>query len=183
MIPIRSKRIASRKGFSLLELVIAMAVLAVAMGAILTSMVNSVALRRTNRETFLALEAARGAIETVRGEPFQRVYTSFNANAADDPDGAGTAPGRFIAVRGLGLQANDVDGFVGEIIFPGDGVSLFENLVDVTLGTPRDLSGDNVVDAAAHNADYTLLPFEVRLAWRGASGNRELSMVTTLADL
>lgn len=170
----------------MVEVLIAITVLSVGLGAVTTSMVMSNALNQSNRETTLALNGALSAVESVRGTAYADAFATFNANPADDPlpGGAGTAPGNFFAIPGLGVRDGDPDGFVGEIVFPGDGVGLFENVVDRDLGLPRDLNGDGDVDANAidHSTDYTVLPVRVRLEWTGKSGNRQLEFVTTLVD-
>jgi hypothetical protein len=168
---------------TMIELVITVTFTAVALGAIVSTLTASIFLGTSNRESNLAMSAARSAIERVRGEPFAQAFASFNADPADDPGGAGTAPGNAFDVPGLSPRPGDPDGRVGEILFPGDGLTLREDAVDALLGLPRDLSGDGVVDAADHAGDYTLLPVRVRLRWRGEAGNRQVEYVTYIAEL
>lgn len=167
-------------GFSFVELVIAMTVLVIAIGAIGSSLVASMNLGTTNEETALAVDAAYSAIERVRGEPFAQAFANFNADLGDD---VGAGPGKHFAVAGLDLRPDDPDGFVGEVIFPGDGTELREDVDDRELGMPRDLSSDGVIDALDHAGDYALLPVRVRLEWTGRAGPRSLEVVTTIGDL
>ena len=169
----------------MVELAIAIAILTIALGATVSTLVASTALSKTDRETTLAIHAAQSALERVKGEAFEDAFASFNADPNDDPPpgGPGTAPGSAFAVPGLNLRAADPDGFVGQIFFPGDGLVLREDLVDAALGMPRDLNNDVVLDANDHAGDYTVLPVRVRVEWTGETGNRQLEFVTTLTNL
>src|SRR5262245_36222032 len=80
-------------GFTFIELAVVMTILLSAL-LIFSSTVSSVAKTRSvNRETSLAVAAARNMLETMRAEDFATVYRLYNADPGDDPDGAGTAPG------------------------------------------------------------------------------------------
>jgi hypothetical protein len=166
----------------MVELTIMMAVFAIGFGALTMTLISSTSLRETNRETTLAVEAAQSALERVRGEPFGDAFASFNANPADDPVAAGTAPGNLFAVRGLNVRRGDADGFVGQIFFPGDGFQLREDAVDDALGMPRDLTADNVLDLVDVSDRYTLLPVRVRVEWTGNNGDRFVEIVSSIAD-
>ena len=90
--PPRSLPVRGRQGFTFLELTIGMSVLLVAL-LIFSSSVSGVAKQRTvNRETNLAVAAARNLLETLRSEEFAEVYALYNADPDDDPGGPGTAP-------------------------------------------------------------------------------------------
>lgn len=172
-----------RGGFSLLEVVVAMSVFIIGSGAILTTLVVGRSLRESTRETALAAEAAQRAIELLGGAQFSEIFARFNANPADDPGGAGTAEGSGFAVPGLAAQEGDADGLAGEIFFPGDGTILREDWNDAPMGMPRDLSQDGVIDALNHAFDYRNLTVRVRVAWRGSSGDREIDIYTSFADI
>ena len=172
-----------RAGFGILEILVAVTVFLVAFGALTTSLVTSSRLVHGNRESTLALEAARSAIARLRGAPFAEVFARFNDDPGDDPEGYGTAPGRSFAVRGLDPRRGDEDGLCGEILFPGDALTLREDVEDAGLGMPRDLDGDGAVDEEDHADEYLVLPVRVRVDWRGSSGPRRLELVTTLAEL
>ncbi len=133
-----------------------------------------------NRETALAHEAARAVIEKMQATPFASVYATYNANPADDPGGAGTAPGAAFAVPGMTHQDNDADGLVGDIVFPevtvGGVTTLSESVVDARWGMPRDLDGDGVITARALPGAYMILPVRVRIYWRGVGGNRSIEL-------
>ena len=81
----------------------------------------------------------------------------------------------------------DADGLVGEILFPtitlaGGGLQLLENLADPRFHTPRDLSGDGVIDGADHATDYRLLPAVIRVTWRGEVGNNVTEFKTMIVE-
>jgi hypothetical protein len=161
---------------------IASAVLAIAVTSLMSLVVSSIQLGRVNRETALAHQAARRICEEIQVDAFAEIFARRNALAADDPGGAGTAPGAAFDVLGLQPRAGDPDGRVGEILFPTIGAELREDLVDAGLGMPRDLDGDGGVDGADHAGDYVVLPVRVRVAWRGVTGERQIEAVTLLME-
>jgi type II secretory pathway pseudopilin PulG len=167
---------------TLLEVMIAMVVLVVGVGAaaygLLTVSVNA----RATKERQLALEAAQNVLEVLQSATeFGEVFVRHNATAADDPAG-GTSPGRSFDVDGLDAQTGDADGLAGEITFPGDGIDLREDVAFADLGMPRDLDLLNGVDGADHSSDYRVLPVEIRVRWRGARGNQELALAACLSN-
>jgi prepilin-type N-terminal cleavage/methylation domain-containing protein len=168
-----------RRGFSLVEMLVAVTVLIIVAGGALLALLTSLSLGRSTRETSLALDAARGVIEAMRSEEPDEVFALYNANPGDDPGGA-PGPGNAFGVPGLDAVPGDPDGLPGQIEFPGDGISLREDGFDDALGMPRDLDGDGVTDAADHALDYSILPVRVRVRWTGSAGVREIVIVSTL---
>lgn len=155
----------------LLEVSIAAAVLAVALTGLLSVMVSANTLRKVNRESAMANQAARELIETVQGQNFNTVFQTMLAAPAFDVDG-------------LRVQVGDADGSVGEVQFPTASVGgvdqLREDVVDPALGMPRDLNGDGLIDNLDHSGDYVLLPMRIRLQWRSVTGNRTLDIETLM---
>jgi prepilin-type N-terminal cleavage/methylation domain-containing protein len=178
------------RGLTLMELVMAMTVLAIAIAGYAKTVAMSSIASTTSREATLAAEAGRQMIErmcatvTDPAMGFDEIYVRYNSTAADDP--AGVSPGSNFAVAGLDARANDLDGMPGEILFPtmtvGGVLQLREDLVDAKLGMPSDLNGDGVVDALNHAADYQNLPVLVRVRWRGVGGPGQVEFQTVLGD-
>jgi len=154
---------------SLLDVMIAATVLAVAITSLMALIVSSIKLGRVNRENALANEAARRQIEEMHAADFGTLFATFSA-----------APN--FAVRGLAPQPADPDGFVGQVLFPTVGAALREDVNDAGLGMPRDLDGDGLIDANNHAGDYRVLPVRVQVTWRGVSGNRTVELMTLLMD-
>lgn len=172
---------------TMLELLVALVVLAVAMLHFGSSVGSTARLRAILRENAVAREAARATIETLRGTPFADVYATYNGRPDDDPGGAGTAPGPRFLVAGLDPLETAADGLHGEIQFPefdaGAGaVELREDAVDDDLGMPRDLNGDSTIDGDDRANDYFILPVRVRIEWEGTSGPRVLDTCTLLCE-
>jgi len=165
----------------LLEILISLVVFMLAAGAAISSLVSAMTLGRTNRETSRAMDAAQNVLERLKGEPnFSEVFYRYNATTADDPPGV--SPGWNFAVPGLNVQPGDPDGFVGQILFPGDGITLREDFVDPELGMQRDMNSDAIIDAVDHGADYNVLPVRIRVDWSGARGNRRIEILTVLSN-
>ena len=180
-----------QRGLSLLEVVIAGPIVAIALGMFVQMLGAGVNLRSVVREEWIASAAAQDAVERMRNEEFRDVARLFNMDPLDDPGGPGTGPGPRFFVRGLQQTVPGADGLVGEILLPitnaGTEVApdcvVREDLVNDDLGTPRDLNGDCVVDGLNHNDDYTLMPVIVRLRWQGKHGARQFELYTSLAEL
>jgi type II secretory pathway pseudopilin PulG len=168
-------------GFSILEILIAATVFMLVSGAVVTTLVASNALNATNRETVLAAQAAESIVEELKSTPFDEVFARYNSTVDDDP-AVGDSPGYWFAVRGLSPRADDPDGAVGQIDFPGDGLELREDVTDADLGLPRDMDRDGIVDDQDKAASYRILPVRVTLAWTGPNGNRTLQLVTVLTQ-
>jgi hypothetical protein len=163
---------------------IAVLVLVMALTAFTRSLTGTVQLSRSNRESSLAMEGARRAIEELYAADFAQVYALYNENPADDPPSG--APGPGFAVAALAPQSGDADGLVGEVRFPtagsGPGLELREDGADAALGMPRDLDGDLAIDGADHAGDYRFLPVEVTVRWQGRSGAKQLALQTVLVN-
>ena len=167
---------------TLIEVTVSMFVLFVAVGATLGTLSSFAGLEESNRETMIAQMGAHRMIERLQAEDFRTLFANYNAVPADDPGGAGTAPGAGFAVGGLDAQDADPDGFVGLIMFPvaAPGV-LREDTVDEDFAMPLDLNADGVVDALNHANDYVALPVRVRIEWQGRSGNRSVELQTLIS--
>jgi type II secretory pathway pseudopilin PulG len=160
----------------MLEMLVVMAVLTMAVGMFSSTLVSTSRHSRMKREIAIAAEGARRAMELMRSQSCTGLFANYNANQADDPGGAGTAPGQNFAVEGLDVRSGDADGCVGKIIFPTIESALREDSVDASLGMPRDLNGDKLVDGLNHAGDYVLLPVHVRIEWKGVGGDMSLDL-------
>jgi prepilin-type N-terminal cleavage/methylation domain-containing protein len=170
-----------RRGLTLLELTVALAMLVVGVSAVASGLLRVSMFVRAERERNLAFEASRNVLEALQAEDFATVFVGHNATNLDDPVGLVT-PGAAFDVAGLDAQAGDVDGRGGSIEFPGDGLRLLEDGFDRELGMPRDLGGADGVDFDDHALDYRVLPVIVRVRWRGASGDQEFLLAATLSN-
>ena len=174
-------------GFTLVEIIVAVLILAIAIGGISSSMLSSMALNRVNSETALAQQAARGALEEITGVAFEDVWAVYNDDPADDGGLSVPARGPDFAVAGLDPQTADGDLMCGRIEFPavtvGLGQELREDVVDAGLGMPRDLDLDGFWPEAVNIApDYAVLPVRVLIEWRGVSGDRSVELETMLCE-
>ena len=174
------RRAIARRGWSLVELVVATAILIVVLVGFSFGVASSTALGRADREQVLVQESARAMLERLRTVDFEDVFACYNANPDDDPEGV-PSPGTAFDVPGLNPLPEDPDGRVGLIVFPvSEDGELREDLELERLGMPRDLTGDGGTDDVDHSADYRLLPVLVRVEWAGAAGDARLEMGTIL---
>ncbi len=92
-----------RRGFSLLEVMIALAVIAIALFAALSMIVQTASSKENMREQEIAKEAASAKIEEIKARTFGEIYATYNGAAftvvgLNAPTGTG---------RGLGSVAID----------------------------------------------------------------------------
>lgn len=172
---------AASAGFSIIEVMLVLTLLTVGIGMFAGTLGSVMGLGPSLRESARAVEAARSVVESMRAQPFEQLWALYNADPADDPGGAGTAPGAGFAMPGLAPIPGDADGLVGSVIFPEVGGELREDSADADLGMPRDLNLDGLVDAGDHAADYRALPVHVRVEWKGKGPARRIDLHTTIA--
>jgi prepilin-type N-terminal cleavage/methylation domain-containing protein len=166
-----------RRGMTVIELLVTMTILAVALQMTAAALINTGKVEPQQRESSQALDGARDLCEQLRSTDPSRLFALYNDDPADDPGGAGSAPGADFSVDGLDPRSVDVDGIVGKVEFPTVGNELREDLVDRDLGMPRDLNLDGVIDNLDHSADYQVLPYRIRLEWTSQSQlDRHLSV-------
>lgn len=167
-------------GFSMVELMIGLAVLAIAVMGALSSITSTAMLGESTPETTRAHMAAMGMLERLRGEDFVTVFARYNDTREDDP--VGNAPGSDFAVPGLAARDDDADGLAGEVLFPAAAGSavLREDLEDPDFGMPRDLDADGDIDDEDHAGDYVQLPVRVRVSWRGTTGGNQTLEVSAV---
>ena len=171
----------SQAGFTVVELLIAVTVMMIALMGVVATITSVGTLGAANEDSARAYQAARSMVETLQSESPEDVFARYNDDPADDPGGAGTAPGRHFAVPGLRVQTGDADGFVGQVLVPATaGGALREDVDDQGFGLPRDLNGDGAIDGDDHADDYILLPIRVRMEWTGNSGDRFFEYATML---
>jgi hypothetical protein len=166
---------------TLMEMMVVLTILTVALSVFSRTLVSSSRLDPINRETVIAAEGARSMMEEIRNNRFADIFALYNADPADDPGGAGTAPGIRFTVANLEPLVGEV--FVGTILLPEIGGELREDFANGLLGMPRDLNGDGEVDTEDHAEDAVAIPIGVRLDWNGAVGPRSLEMYTLFGDL
>lgn len=178
-----SRAHAARAGVSLLEVMVAVVLLMTCLLGFSHALVSTSRMATVDQEVGLAREAARGLLEELRDTPFPEVFLRYNADDGDDPVG-GPSPGPHFEVPGLDPRPNDVDGLVGEVVFPVDELGrLREDLENVRLGMPRDLDADGQLDPFDHGGDYLILPVAVRIEWGDGSGPRRFELKTLLKEL
>lgn len=179
---LRSPSDLGRRGFTMVEVICAMALLMLATLGFSRALVASMQLADGNRERTLAREAAERLLAEMEDEDFAELLALYDANPANDPDGAGSAPGAGFVVAGLTPVSDDADGLVGAIEFPWTGNALLETAALADFGLPRDLDGSGDVDAFDHAADYRLLPIRVLVRWRSDDGPMQFELRTYLAE-
>lgn len=168
-------------GFTLIELIMGATVLAIGVCGLAVTLVYSMSLAQTNRESSEARIAAKEILERVRAIPVEEIFAAFNDTEDDDDLTSAGAPGStFLLTRTTREGATAT--YTAEVLFPtaDDPAALREDVEDALIGMPRDLNGDGVIDALNHAADYLILPIRIRVFWRGKTGTRTFEICTVL---
>ncbi len=186
----------SERGALLIEILLALLVLALAAAGSVSSTISGMSLEQDNRETAVATDTLRHVVEELETIPLDEVFARFNADPADDPDGAGTAPGNLFAVdphRTSGLLTSGVLSPASapthrqtmnvEFTFPLDMDGHLSEMVSGGMWGQQgwDLDGDGTLAAGDRSTTYVILPVHVRVTWVSPRGVSAVQLVRVLA--
>lgn len=172
-------------GMSLLETMIAMAVVSIGLLGIVSSIISTLTLTNANHEEALAMNYARrqmSALEALQSKAnFSTIFANYN-HVTTKLD------------QSTDANQNLSQGVV-TVYFPTDstGTKLVETPGSfdpnpVLMGVPSsglDLNNDGRIDGAStdHSGDYKLLPVTVRVTWMSSEGARVLDLHNLLVQL
>ena len=177
--PLWTRRRRCSRGLTLIEIMIALSMLAIVSMSLTSMLVTSANLQQVNKEMDVAMYVAQSAIDSIRAYPdFDKIYVAFNANTGDDPPvplASVWSPPDFAAMM---LDPTDyaglrqiLDGGQVSYFFPDDGSFLREDMtgpwfIDVDGNeTNRSIDGNNTVDTTSVATTYEMLPVMVRVSW------------------
>jgi prepilin-type N-terminal cleavage/methylation domain-containing protein len=174
--PLRDRRATAsprrKSGFSLLELVITIAVLVMGLMAISATVAGASILRHIDKERRLAETVLRSTVEAMR---------SYSRSSLSNPAGWSQTMVTDFSPGGAVGGTFDVPGLraiPGQLTVGTIQVVVDERVTDKTLGVdlgmPRDLDADGVADNPNVSAKATMLPVVIRIQWMGTGGNRRL---------
>jgi len=162
----------ARKGFTLLEVTLALSVLVIAMMAVSATALRAHALRREIHDRSAAENAVRMIAERVQS--VARIARSDPAGWAHDVIAALSAGGQIGNTFAISeLTPLDGASSVGSISVITSEIAT-DNSLGAELGMPRDLDGDGVVNNTDVSHTARLLPVIVRARWKGVSGKQEV---------
>ncbi|MEE9391052.1 MAG: hypothetical protein V3W41_00950 [Planctomycetota bacterium] len=172
----RRRAARSDAGFSILELVLAVAVLTMAAIGTLQLSVATVGLEAQSRETAVATSICRKVIEDMKAVPFSEIFERYNGTTEDDPPTA-ESPGGAFTVNASWVGGPPVD-FDVVINFPvnADG-ALSEESAALVPGFPTDLNVDGALTVDADLVGYRVLPALLDVSWASASGQTKTQRI------
>ncbi len=181
---LKSRRKPAHAGFSMLELVVANAVLSVGLLGFTQALVTAMRAERMSHEQGLAFEAARRQVELTKTVGFSNVFGLFNGHRGEDLLAPATAPGAQFAVPGLQAPHESGPALPGQILFPvlddQPGV-LREDRARPEFGTLLDLDlGHGVMDSGDDASDDRVLPVVIRVRWSSMAGTGQVRRTTML---
>jgi prepilin-type N-terminal cleavage/methylation domain-containing protein len=122
------ERAARKSGFTLLELMVATAILAVALVATVSVLTNAMLLENQAEEQNTATNAAQLQMQRLRGMDFEVLLAMVN-----DPPGDGTSVEGAFAVHGLRARGADADGDCGWFEIRKRAGAVNDNVLDITV--------------------------------------------------
>jgi len=151
----------------------AMAMIAVALMALMSSVVSSMTLIEINRQEAIALSAARTKISEIEAYDFDNVFADYKSGAKST-----------FSIAGI---SNPPTQQVGRVVFPTNGsANLDETLSDASfsgLNFPRDLNLDGDSSDTNVNASFVILPIKVRIQWESVQGLRTIEYKFIISKL
>jgi prepilin-type N-terminal cleavage/methylation domain-containing protein len=185
---------AARRGMTLVEVMIALAVLSVGILAIVSAIISSMTTIDHNREETLALNACKQKIAEMEDATFNNLFGDYNIQ----PSGAVSSNGKNP------FTVTSLPNAVGVVIFPvGNDGKLSETALTTTIsgesvsivnmgGGKVDINGNNTPTTAGVGGEtgisgtpgaYSALPVRVRVRWTGVTGAKEVNYNTVLIKL
>ena len=175
----------SAGGMSLLEIMIAMAIVSLTLLAMLSLITSSSRVQDESGERTLAYNAARAVVEDMRALPLLEVFSRYNAVTGDNPAG-GTSPGDTFAVDGLPKGVGG--GTQGRIYFPEGSTagtlseSPSDALLAAELGMPKDLNRNGTASDSGLTT-YSILPVKIEVVWVRPGGKTcKVQVVTYISE-
>jgi len=170
----------SRAGFSLVDVCLSMALLAIALGILIGSSLSAMKLDQVNASTAMASQALRGMCESRQALPIDEVLDSYWI-AEGEQDSTRAPKVARLTVRDPLLADEHGTMPVARVRFPLDELGeLREDLELPELGLPRDLDRDGAIDSEDHRLDFVILPVVLEVEWDGPSGPQLLKLSTVL---
>ena len=152
---------AQERGFTLLEVMVGLVVLAMAATAVVQGVAISSTAVRQGEDATLALEAVRSLRERIEATPMADVVATWGEGGTEGPtftverlDGVVSARGRVVLVR----NENDTDPALRK-----------------AFGLPQDLDGDGLTETADISGTARILPVLIEVTW-GRGANHRLAM-------
>lgn len=155
---------ASRReaGMSIVEIMIAMVVIALALLAMISLMTSSHRVQEDARERSVAYNAARAIIEDMRQRTFIEIFDAYKSGASLN---------RFTVDRVGPPPAGDTH--QGRVEFPEKNGLLDESYVDTGLGMPKDLNQDGDTADLMSGTEVSILPVRVVIRWQVPGGGEK----------
>lgn len=180
-----SKILRRSAGFSLVEVMFALTILtisAVGVSGYFTAVPRLLDAAQRQR---IVMDETLGIYEELRGEDFETIFVRYNDSTTDDPAGA-NSPGNTRTLDESSRVLGDGSAIPATITldFPtptGNPGLLREDQVDPSLGLPRDLNGDGVIDSSNHASDYVVLPVRINVSWFDAGQRKTRSETVVLS--
>lgn len=164
---------ASRGGFALIEMAIAVSILVIGLVTLLSATSGMHRLRHQNRDRSVAQNGMRTMAERIHARSYGLTGDPATwSSRLIGIFGPGGSFGDTFEVQGLNLPLGAQT--LGTIQIVTDETAT-DQALGAQLGMPRDLDGDGLVASTDVRQGARLLPVILRLRWRGQSGVSSLT--------
>jgi prepilin-type N-terminal cleavage/methylation domain-containing protein len=175
------------RGLTIVEVVMAMAIIAIALLALMASVISSMTLVEVNRQESLAMNAAREKFAEMQSTPLGSVFTTFRNTSFSVPGIATVNAGRIYFPMSGGTSGNQNSGNLDETVNTVTNYTApaeIQTISDFKLASttasagtyvPRDLNRDGDANDTNVSTDYILVPVKIRIRWETIQGEREPS--------
>ena len=153
-------------GFTLIETMMAMTMIAVALLALMHAVVSSMRLVEANRQDAVAMNHAREKIAEIESKDFETIFDLYKNHTWIPEMQTGNSRGRVL------LPING-SGNLDETRSP----SQFIN-----MGFPRDINMDGDATDTNVNLTYRILPIKIVISWETVQGARSVEFNTILTN-
>lgn len=187
----------STRALSLVEVIVALAVLSLATLALASAAGSSVIVTRTSKARLIAQQAAQRTVEELRGssQPLATFYTTYWGTAALTDD---DTPGAYLGLDTTSTFVEIIDpALQGKVMGrPSDGGAVIrvrfvsEADYNAAWGLSADLDFDGATDGtlqhtsatATGGPNYRLYPIVVEVHFRDEQGDQVIRLVTTIGS-
>ncbi len=136
-----------KSGFSLVEVIMATAILAFALCGILGTYVTCLVLITTSKNVNAATNAAQGIVEEIRSTPFTQIIAKYNGmvfTVDDIPSSVGVV---YINSTTAPANSNLLEAIVSICWRQGNRVIGEDTNLNGVLNTGEDINGNNIIDS------------------------------------
>ncbi|MEI6233366.1 MAG: prepilin-type N-terminal cleavage/methylation domain-containing protein [Planctomycetota bacterium] len=153
-------------GMTLIELMVAMSILAIGILGSMSALISISALETANHDDLIAVNISRQKLAEIQTQSFQTIFTFYGPNGAQNS-----------------FPVTPLPNGTGKLVFPTNAAgALDETINDTDLGMPMDLNSNGSASDTDVSTSYKLLPLRIEISWDSSVGRREFKLNTMMVQ-